>query len=193
VLEDFGADELRRRSLDPYTFETELAVRIARGLGVCDPFVPLEFPLGIADALRASGVELIPDQKLFDDRRRRKTQVELAGIRRAQRAAEAGVAAARDLFHRAERSNGGLVVEGEPVTCELVKKHVQAALLENGASAQELIVSHGAQTAIGHVIAIEPGLYRHGFGGVRLEDLLRVTDDGSELLTDCPYDLEVST
>jgi Xaa-Pro aminopeptidase len=43
----------------------------------------------------------------------------------------------------------------------------------------------------GDVITIEPGLYRSGLGGVRLEDLLLVTDDGYERLTDCPYDLEV--
>ena len=43
----------------------------------------------------------------------------------------------------------------------------------------------------GDVIAIEPGLYRHGFGGARLEDLLLVTDDGCEVLTDFPYDLEL--
>jgi Xaa-Pro aminopeptidase len=41
----------------------------------------------------------------------------------------------------------------------------------------------------GDVITIEPGLYRKGFGGCRLEDLVRVTDEGVELLTDYPYEL----
>ena len=40
------------------------------------------------------------------------------------------------------------------------------------------------------MLAIEPGLYRHGFGGVRLEDLVLVTEDGCEVLTDFPYDLD---
>lgn len=320
TTEEYGVDELRRSGIDPHEYATELAIRIVQGLALAAATVPRDFPLGIADALRAGGVDLTVDQKLFDDRRRRKTPAELAGIRRAQRAAEAGMAVALDLLRRAERSNGSLAMDGEPLTCELIKQHVQSAFLANGASAQEMIVSHGAQTAVGHdmgsgtiaaddivlldlfpvdlesscvadmtrtfvvgnppdevrdwyglcrealdlavsevrpganggdihrlvseffaghgfatqmtkplgeplldgfyhglghgvglevheapslgmigeeliagdVITIEPGLYRHGFGGVRVEDLLYVTDDGYELLTDCPYDMEVS-
>ena len=41
----------------------------------------------------------------------------------------------------------------------------------------------------GDVITIEPGLYRAGSGGVRLEDLVLVTEDGYERLTDYPYAL----
>jgi Xaa-Pro aminopeptidase len=41
----------------------------------------------------------------------------------------------------------------------------------------------------GDVLAIEPGLWAHDLGGVRLEDLLLVTADGCEVLTDYPYDL----
>jgi Xaa-Pro aminopeptidase len=317
--EEFGADELRRSGLDAYEYERELARRVARGLGLGKVTVPSRFPLGVAEALRAGGVELEVDQKLFDDRRRRKSPHELAGIRRAQRAAEAGMAAARDLLLRAEATNGGLGVDGEALTCELVKEHVQSAFLTHGALAEEMIVSHGPQTAVGHdmgsgpigrddvvlldlfpvdlesacfadmtrtfavgdapseihewhalcrealelaaaeirpgvnggdvhrlvseffaargfptqltkaegevlrdgfyhglghgvglevheapslgmigdelvtgdVITIEPALYRNGFGGVRVEDLLLVTDDGYERLTDCPYDLEL--
>lgn len=42
----------------------------------------------------------------------------------------------------------------------------------------------------GDVITLEPGLYRQGYGGVRLEDIVLVTSDGAELLTDYPYDLQ---
>jgi Xaa-Pro aminopeptidase len=41
----------------------------------------------------------------------------------------------------------------------------------------------------GDVVAVEPGCYRPGFGGCRLEDLVRVTDEGGEVLTDFPYGL----
>jgi Xaa-Pro aminopeptidase len=39
------------------------------------------------------------------------------------------------------------------------------------------------------VITIEPGLYRQGYGGVRLEDLVLVTESGYENLTKFPYEL----
>ena len=41
----------------------------------------------------------------------------------------------------------------------------------------------------GDVVAIEPGLWDARIGGVRLEDLLLVTDDGSETLTRFSYAL----
>ena len=41
----------------------------------------------------------------------------------------------------------------------------------------------------GDVIALEPGLYDRETGEVRFEDLVLVTDGGSETLTSYPYDL----
>ena len=43
------------------------------------------------------------------------------------------MATARELLRRAEPANGGLSVDGETLTCELVKEQVQATFLAHGA------------------------------------------------------------
>jgi Xaa-Pro aminopeptidase len=315
--EEFGLDELYAQGLSRDEIELEVVLRAARRFGIERAAVPSTFPLEVADHLRANGIEVTADREHFVRRRRVKNEAELAGIRRAQHAAEAGMTAARELLRAAERQNGDLVLEGEPLTCERLKMAVEQAFTANGAFADEFIVSHGPQTAVGHdmgsgpispgepicldlfprdresgcfadmtrvfvvgepseelaeyhrlcrealeaavaavkpgvagselhricskvfeehgyptllskqpgevlkdgfyhslghgvglevhedpalgrgpgelvagdVIAVEPGLYRHGYGGCRLEDLVLVTEDGAEVLTDYPYDL----
>ena len=315
--EEFGLDELYAQGLSRDEIELEVVLRAARRFGIERAAVPSTFPLEVADHLRANGIEVIADREHFVRRRRVKNEAELAGIRRAQHAAEAGMTAARELLRSAEQQNGDLVLDGKPLTCERLKMAVEQAFTANGAFADEFIVSHGPQTAVGHemgsgpiapdepvcldlfprdresgcfadmtrvfvvgepseelaeyhrlcrealeasvaavkpgvagselhricsrvfeehgyptllskqpgevlkdgfyhslghgvglevhedpalgrgpgelvagdVIAVEPGLYRHGYGGCRLEDLVLVTEDGAEVLTDYPYDL----
>jgi Xaa-Pro aminopeptidase len=47
----------------------------------------------------------------------------------------------------------------------------------------------GAELVAGDVIALEPGLWKAETGGVRFEDLVLVTADGSETLAAYRYDL----
>jgi Xaa-Pro aminopeptidase len=316
-LEDFGLDDLVAAGWNGEEAVVEIAARACERLGIGDAKVPPGFPVAVADRLRAAGVRLEVDRDLFLARRRAKNAHELTGIRRAQRAAEAGTAAVAALLRRAENTNGTLHVDGEPLTSERLKGDAALAFAAAGAVAEDFIVAHGPQTCIGHhmgsgpvgwgepvtvdvwprdgesgchsdmtrtfvvgpvsdeladyhrlclealeratsairpgitgrelhtlaskvfeqgghptqlskqpgevlldgffhglghgvglevheepqldlsggelvagdVVAVEPGCYRQGYGGVRLENLVLVTEDGCEVLTDYPYAL----
>jgi Xaa-Pro aminopeptidase len=141
-LDELGMDELIAQGVSSDELDRQLTLRACRRVGIEEASAPRWFPLDIADHLRANGVQLRVDGDLFDGRRRVKTKEELAGIRRAQQAAEAAMDAVR----------AGLRAGG--ATSESLRGEAMRVFSEAGAIVPDiLIISHGAQTAVGH----EPG------------------------------------
>ena len=114
--------------------ERETVLRAVRQIGIDSAIVPGSFPLGLGDRLRADGIVLTVDDDAVDLRRRAKSAAELDGIRAAQRAAEAGMAAARDLLASARpTSDGDLEVDGSRLLAEDVRAALRAACAGQGA------------------------------------------------------------
>ena len=159
--EDYGVDELiREGKLKRDEITKELLLRACRTWEIRSAVVPPSFPVDVADHLRANGIEVTPDRELFRVRRRAKSEHELAGIRRAQKAADAGMTAARELLRATKAKSGRALLDGEPLTSERLKRAIEDAFAAHDCTGEEFIVSHGAQAAIGHHMGageIEPG------------------------------------
>jgi Xaa-Pro aminopeptidase len=154
-LDSLGIDQLLLDGLNPADAALQVYARACRELGFERASVPSTFPLELADRLRADGIELEVDREQFDLRRRRKNATEIAGLRRAQDACEAALDVAREML-RSATVNGTLVLDGTPLTSERIKAEVERVFTEHGVVADEFIVAHGAQTAIGHEMGHGP-------------------------------------
>ena len=138
--EQFGRDELIAQGLSYEAIDRELYVRAVRELGIADALVPPDFPLAVADRLRAEGVELTADDNLFVERRRRKTSAELAGIRRASHAAVAGAEECARVLREAEIVGDGLRYDGEVLTSEALRARIREVCARLGAPAPDDII-----------------------------------------------------
>lgn len=148
--EELGLDDLQADGMSVAQAHLELALRACRRFEVDRAMIPPAFPTELADYLRAAGLELTVERDLFEHRRRKKTSVQVEGIRRAQHAADAANAAIAEILRGAQISDGRVFFGDEPLTSERLKAAASAAVTASGCSAEDFIVAHGAQTCIGH-------------------------------------------
>jgi len=154
--DELGWEELLDQGVSREELYLHVAERACRSIGLESAVVPPGFPVELADHLRAAGIDLAVHREEFTRRRRVKSEPEVEGIRRAQRAAEAAMDAARDLLRRADASGDVLELDGQSLTCERVKQEIGEVFTAHDMTADELIVSHGGQSAIGHEMGSGP-------------------------------------
>jgi Xaa-Pro aminopeptidase len=146
---DLGFRELRESGLSIYEIDLELASRAAAAMGVREAITDPDFPVAIADRLRADGLALWPDPSVTA-RRRVKSGAELQGMRRAQAAAEAGMRAVAALLRAAEADGDRLVLGDEAVTSESVRDVLREACRRHGAPAPPDVIVASAWQGYGH-------------------------------------------
>jgi Xaa-Pro aminopeptidase len=153
VLHDFaelGFYELLESGMSFNELELELTSRAARAMGVAEAMVDPEMPVVVADRLRADGLVLDPDHEAIAARRRVKSAAELAGIRRAQAAAEAGMSAAAALLRQAVPDGERLMLGGEVLTAESVRAVLRDACQRHGAPAPPDVIVASVWQGFGH-------------------------------------------
>jgi Xaa-Pro aminopeptidase len=150
LYDELGFFELVAEGMTRDDAELEAVVRALERWGVGEAVVPADFPVAVADRVRERGVALTVDTDLVEARRRVKTPAELAGIERAQRAAEAGMAAGERLIRAAERRDGRLWHNGGELTAEAVRYAVRTACAEAGAPAPPDIMVVSRFSSGGH-------------------------------------------
>jgi Xaa-Pro aminopeptidase len=150
--EDLGRDELVATGLSRSEIDREVCLRAARTLGIEQAIVPPDFPVALADTLRAAGITLTPDEALFTERRRRKTDVEMAGIRRAAKAAVEAVRDVAGVLRAAEIRGDELWHDGHRLTSEVVRARIREVCGRAGAPAPPdiMVKPMGPNPQIGH-------------------------------------------
>ena len=126
--------------------------------------VSSEFPLALADKLRALGLTLTPVPALFPEREI-KTAAEAAAIREGNRCSALGIGAAENLLRKSKIKAGKLVLDGRPLTSERLKTAIEIACLEAGALSIDTIAAGGDQ-------ACDP--HERGHGPLRANELIVV-------------------
>jgi Xaa-Pro aminopeptidase len=150
--DELGLDELIESGLSREEIARELSFRAVQRLQIRRAAVPSEFPLALADRLRAEEIELQVDDQLFEMRRRRKSETEMAGIRRASEAALAAMKRAAELVREADIAGDELRLGDRILTAEELRKAIRETCARAGASCPPDIIvkSAGPGAPIGH-------------------------------------------
>lgn len=114
-----------------------------RGCSACE--VPGNFPLELADAIRAQKIKVTSRPAPLYPQRLLKTPSEIKAIESAQRAVEEAVHKAFDVLRRAKRRGHKLYSGGEVVTSESLKRVINVSLMERNCIAKNTIVASGDQ------------------------------------------------
>ena len=155
-LAELGFHELLESGMSYSELDLELTSRAAAAMGVSEAIVDPEMPVAVADRLRADGIVIHPDDEAIAARRRVKSAAELAGIRRAQTAAEAGMSAAAALLRQAAPDGGRLVLGGEVLTAEAVRAVLRDACQQHGAPAPPDVIVASVWQGFGHEARLGP-------------------------------------
>ena len=100
--------------------------------------------------LRAAGLEVEVDRRLFRPERRHKSADQAAAIEEAQRAAEAAVVEVVTQLVKADIKDGVLWLEGSPLTSERVYAKAQLLLGEKGFTCPDMIIAGSPECAMPH-------------------------------------------
>jgi Xaa-Pro aminopeptidase len=112
--------------------------------------VPMNFPVAVADKLRTLGVRVKVARGVLFPERLIKRPPELAAIRRAMRATEAGMRAARDVLKSSRIRRGFLIYRGRRLTSETLRSVINQTVLARGYMPANTIVAGGAQACDPH-------------------------------------------
>jgi Xaa-Pro aminopeptidase len=172
-----GALELgrarRQATVDHVVDESALRKRLAKRLGrpakgveallaqlrklkVRRVTVPERFPVATSDFLRRAGVRVDVRTGLFFPERAVKRKDEVAAIRVAQRATEAGVAKGMDVLRESKARGGYLSHRGERVTSEYLRFVVETEMMRHGCLGQHTIIASGDQCVDPHDVGSGP-------------------------------------
>ena len=150
-FDELGVQKLSRELKSSGRGMAAAAAGLLEKLGADSIAVPPTLGIIYADELRARGLQVSPEAKLFADLRRSKTEEEISRIEKTQRDVEAACAQAVEILRNSEvAEDGTLLWDGEPLTSERLRYVIDGELLRRGCDAEGTITAGGPQAADPH-------------------------------------------